>query len=309
MRTTSLILGALAAFQSVLAASVNDVCTVGYCTLNGGTSGGSGGVTTTVSSLAALKTAVADDVARIVVVTGTITGNEAVPVGSNKSILGSGGATLVGVGLRVLEKKNVIIRNLKIQKCLAPIDGIGIQLSTNVWVDHVDLSADQDHSKDYYDGLLDITHAADYITISNVYFHDHWKGSLIGHSDNNGAEDIGTLRVTYYQCHFQNVYSRGPSLRFGTGHVINGWYENMEDAVNTRQGAQMLLENSVWSGITKCVISSDAGYAVLRGCDLGGGTNSAPTGTLTSVPYSYTLLPVTSVPSVVGANQGAILTW
>lgn len=71
--------------------------------------------------------------------------------------------------------------------------------------------------QDYYDGLLDITHAADYITISNVYFHDHWKGSLIGHSDNNGAEDIGTLRVTYYQCHFQNVYSRGPSLRFGTG--------------------------------------------------------------------------------------------
>jgi pectate lyase len=46
-----------------------------------------------------------------------------------------------------LEKKNVIIRNLKIQKCLAPIDGIGIQLSTNVWVDHVELSADQDHSK------------------------------------------------------------------------------------------------------------------------------------------------------------------
>lgn len=57
------------------------------------TSGGSGGATTTVSSLAALKSAVADDVARIVVVTGTITGNEAVPVGSNKSIVGRGGAS------------------------------------------------------------------------------------------------------------------------------------------------------------------------------------------------------------------------
>lgn len=93
------------------------------------------------------------------------------------------------------------------------------------------------------------------------------------------------------------------------GHIINGWYEGMEDAVNTRQGAQMLIENSVWSGIKKCVISTDAGYAVLRGCDLGGGTNSAPTGTLTSVPYSYSLLAVTSVTSVVGANQGAILTF
>lgn len=57
------------------------------------TSGGSGGATTTVSSLAALKSAVADDIARIVVVTGTITGNEAVAVGSNKSIVGRGGAS------------------------------------------------------------------------------------------------------------------------------------------------------------------------------------------------------------------------
>ncbi|KAL0632866.1 hypothetical protein Q9L58_008240 [Maublancomyces gigas] len=307
MKTSTLFLGALAAFQYAIAASVSDKCTVGYCTLNGGTSGGSGGETVTVSTLAALKSAVADDVAKIVVVTGTITGNEAVPVGSNKSIVGRGGATLVGVGLRVLGKKNVIIRNLKIQKCLAPIDGIGIQLATNIWIDHVDLSADQDHDKDYYDGLLDITHAADYITVSNTYFHDHWKGSLVGHSDSNSAEDKGHLRVTYYQCHFKNVYSRGPSLRFGTGHIINGWYENMEDAVNTRLGAQLLIENSVWSGIKKCVISTDAGFAVIRGSDLGGGVNSAATGTLTSVPYSYTLLAVTSVASVVGANQGAVL--
>lgn len=57
------------------------------------TSGGSGGETVTVSTLAALKSAVADDVAKIVVVTGTITGNEAVPVGSNKSIVGRGGAS------------------------------------------------------------------------------------------------------------------------------------------------------------------------------------------------------------------------
>lgn len=91
------------------------------------------------------------------------------------------------------------------------------------------------------------------------------------------------------------------------GHIINGWYENMEDAVNTRLGAQLLIENSVWSGIKKCVISTDAGFAVIRGSDLGGGVNSAATGTLTSVPYSYSLLAVTSVASVVGANQGAIL--
>ena len=35
----------------------------------------------------------------------------------------------------------------------------------------------------------------DYVTISNSYLHDHWKGSLVGHSDNNQAEDTGHLYV------------------------------------------------------------------------------------------------------------------
>lgn len=50
--------------------------------------------------------------------------------------------------------------------------------------------------KDYYDGLLDISHAAEWVTISNTYFHDHWKADLIGHSDNNAAEDTGHFHVT-----------------------------------------------------------------------------------------------------------------
>jgi len=32
-----------------------------------------------------------------------------------------------------------------------------------------------DHGYDYYDGLLDITHGSDYVTVSYNYFHDHWK--------------------------------------------------------------------------------------------------------------------------------------
>lgn len=67
---------------------------------------------------------------------------------------------------------NVIIRNMKISKVLADAgDAIAIQASSNVWVDHCDLSSDMDHDKDYYDGLCDVTHAANYVTISNTYFH------------------------------------------------------------------------------------------------------------------------------------------
>ncbi len=55
---------------------------------------------------------------------------------------------LTGIGLRVLNVTNVIIRNVKIAKVLAPGDNIGIQSAHQVWVDHVDLSSDLDHSKD-----------------------------------------------------------------------------------------------------------------------------------------------------------------
>lgn len=52
-------------------------------------------------------------------------------------------------------------------------DAVGIDESLNVWIDHLDLSGDLSAGKDDLDGLLDITHAADWVTVSNVYFHDH----------------------------------------------------------------------------------------------------------------------------------------
>lgn len=56
----------------------------------------------------------------------------------------------------------------------------------------------------YYDGLCDVTHASDYVTISNTYFHDHYKVSLVGHSDSNADEDTGHLTVTYANSEFMH---------------------------------------------------------------------------------------------------------
>jgi len=52
---------------------------------------------------------------------------------------------LTGIGLRGLNENNVIIRNVKIAKVLAPGDNIGIQAANQVWVDHCDLSSGRDH--------------------------------------------------------------------------------------------------------------------------------------------------------------------
>lgn len=201
--------------------SVTDACDIGYCTQNGGTTGGAAGEQTTVTTLEELKTAAGADGAAIIIVSGTITGAEQVDVAADKTIFGEPGSELSGVGLRVKDVSNVILRNLKISKVLADSgDAISIQAADNVWVDHCDLSSDRDHDKDYYDGLCDVTHAANYITISNTYFHDHWKASLVGHSDSNADEDEGNLIVTYANNYWSNVNSRGPSFRFGTGHVF-----------------------------------------------------------------------------------------
>ncbi|KAF9031358.1 pectate lyase [Hymenopellis radicata] len=290
-------------------ASVSDVASVGYATLNGGTTGGAGGTTTTVTTLDQLTAAVEGSDAKIVIVSGAITGNAVVKVGSNTSVLGAAGSSLVGVGLRVLNESNVILRNLKISKVLAEAgDHIGIQAASKVWVDHVDLSSDRDHDKDYYDGLLDITHGCTGVTVTNSKLYTHWKASLVGHSDSNGAEDVA-ITVTYANNWWYDLNSRTPSFRFGTGHIFNNVFDDNNDGINTRDEAQLLVENNVWTGTDKPLYSTDSGYAVAIGNDFGGAESTALEGTFTSPPYDYDLIDTASVRSSVTASAGQTLTF
>lgn len=87
---------------------------------------------------------------------------------------------------------------------------------------------------------MDVNHASDWIIIPNSCIHDHYKTSLVGHSDNNSGEDKVKLHVTYANNRWVNVNPRNPSVRFGTVHVYNRHYKNVHDAnVNTRMGAQV----------------------------------------------------------------------
>ena len=81
-------------------ASLNDT-PYGYANLNGGTTGGAGGTTTTVSTYAQFTKAVSGNANKVVILSGPISTSEAqVDVGSNTSIIGKGSnAKLTGVGL------------------------------------------------------------------------------------------------------------------------------------------------------------------------------------------------------------------
>ncbi|KAG6358281.1 hypothetical protein INS49_014165 [Diaporthe citri] len=297
-------------------ASITDAASVGYATQNGGTKGGAGGSTTTVSTLPQLSAAASAEGASVIIVQGAISGAAKVQVTSDKTIVGKAGSSLTGIGLTINGQKNVIVRNMKIAKVLADYgDAVTIQLSTNVWVDHCDLSGDETVGKDTYDGLVDLSHAADFVTISNTYFHNHSKGTLVGHSDSNAAEDTGHLRVTYANNHFYKVSSRGPLLRFGTAHIFNN-YNEQSTGVNTRMGAQALVQSTVFENSGKKAVfteSSDAdGYAVVIDTIFGGeSANTAPQGTLTasSPPYTYSLLGSANVKAAVTKEAGQTLSF
>jgi len=298
-----------------------DTGLTGYAAISGNghgaTTGGAGGPTVTVTSLSQLQTEAAKTTAEVIRVSGLFSGSGEVSVASNKTIIGVGsGSGLTGIGLKVKNGFNVIIRNMNISKVTASSgdgDSIHIEKSDHIWVDHNNLFSDRNNGKDFYDGQVDITHAGDFVTVSWNTIHDHFKNSLVGHSDSNASEDTGHLRVTYRHNSFTNFDSRTPSLRFGTGHVYNNIFTNGSTGVHSRENAQMLVQNNVFRSVgTPIETTGDSpvdGFVNQSGNDFGGGTNKITrTGTFTSPPYSFSLDATSTVAATVanGAGTGKV---
>jgi pectate lyase len=290
---------------------------VGFAAISGNghgpVTGGAGGPTVTVTSLSALTTEAGKSSAEVVRVSGLISGSGDVTVNSNKTIIGVGsGSGLVGLGLVIKSRFNVIVQNMNISKVTASSgngDAIHVEKSDHIWIDHNNLFSDRSHGKDFYDGLVDLTHATDFVTVSWNTIHDHFKVSLVGHSDSNATEDTGHLRVTYHHNLFQNFDSRTPSLRFGTGHVFNNVFISGSTGVHSRENAQMLVQNNVFRSVsTPIETTGDSpvdGFVNQSGNDFGGGTNKITrTGTFTRPPYGFTLDATSSVQSIVSGGAG-----
>ncbi|GJN90485.1 hypothetical protein Rhopal_003496-T1 [Rhodotorula paludigena] len=291
---------------------------VGFASLNGGTTGGAGGAKTTVSDLKSLRAAVKGEAAAIVFIDGIIKGDgDTVDVGGNTSILpanGGGKDGLTGSGFRIKDTSNVIIRGLSLSKSPAPTDLIGIQKATNVWVDHCtfksDLKAGKDDCKSH--PRLDITHAGDFVSVTWNVFTNSWKTSLVGHSENNGKEDTGHLRVSYLWNHFYDVNSRLPSLRFGTGHIANNYYQDIHaSGINSREGAEILVESNYFSNAKNPIETADYdGYVVVNDDNIyenSGKPDLSGVGSISpaDLGYDYTLEAAVDIPSIVVSGAGA----
>ncbi len=212
---------------------------VGWASLNGGTTGGEGGDTIMVTSRGELLSVIGSSTPRVILVQDTIqlVKYERITVGANKSIIGMGtGATLYEGGLEV-KGENVILQNLRITGSYDgdwdgkthSTDAITIR-SSNVWVDHCDLSASAD-------GLLDIradgsNSQGDFVTISWTRFSNHNKVMLFG-AGNDEIELRDKLRVTIHHCWFDGFPERGlnqrnPRVRFGDVHLYNNFFDDVD---------------------------------------------------------------------------------
>jgi pectate lyase len=174
----------------------------------------------------------------------------------NLSILGSGKAAVIeGFGLNIFRSYNIIIRNIEFRDC--PDDAIsvdGVQ-THHIWIDHCTFSdsPDIDPDAERHDGLVDIKHGANYVTVSWNHFYNHKNTCLLGHSDNNAEEDSGCLKVTYHHNWFDNTYARHPRVRFGECHVFNNYYDNsqggMDYGIASTEEADVVVEANYFKNV------------------------------------------------------------
>ena len=317
---------------------------VGFASLNGGTTGGTGGTVVEATSLSQVNSLLGtrkknkDTSPLIIKFNKKITGSEVIAAKevSNITFLGVGtSGELEGVGINIVKSKNIIVQNMKIHHTKAPMDGIGVENSQNVWVDHceiynmigdcngdgkVDTEGDiSGGDVDWYDGLLDIKGESAYITVSWNYFHDAFKTSLVGSSDSDSSD----RKITFHHNIYSNVKSRLPSYRGGTGHMFNNYYVDAAgSAINSRVGAKLRIENNVFenvgsgsmddSGFAEGPIGSyysksigywDVSNNVFTNCK--GNQPTTSTCSFTS-PYNYSsvLHPVEQVKSIVSQYAG-----
>lgn len=173
-------------------------------------------------------------------------------IGSNTTIVGLDRHAVIRGGWFDIrgsssaDRTNIIIRNLRFEDtydCFpawdpddgwnAEYDSISLRNANHVWIDHndfVDVQTDDAFAPHYFgelyqrhDGLLDITNASNYVTVSWNRFMNHDKVMLIGSSDSASA-DRGKLKVTLHHNVFDGVGQRAPRVRFGQVHVYDNYY-------------------------------------------------------------------------------------
>jgi pectate lyase len=285
----------------------------GFASTAGGTVGGAGGTSVTVTTYDDLSKYATASAAYVIHVSGTITyptyGYE-LKVASNKTIVGVGttgrikaGGFFLGAGVH-----NVIIRNLTIGDTamteddpddkVYDYDGIQMDTADHVWIDH-------NKFQNINDGMIDSRKDTSYVTVSWNEMGNHNKTFGIGWTTNV------TARETIHHNWFHDNTQRNPSAdNLQYAHLYNNYLVNISSYGNLSRGStKMVLENSYFDHVNNPWNVDDTSLGQLKqsgsiavsctGAQVTGGSAFTP-----SSFYSYTLDAAADVPSLVKTYSG-----
>jgi len=293
---------------------------MGYAMVNGKTTGGAGGPTVTVSTLAELQSAVSGTDPKIIYVNGTIkgSGDDPVRVSSNKSIIGKPGASIQGISLYIFTVSNIIIQNITFKYYVTDAAVMIKYEANHIWVDHCDFSNDRNHGWSYWGKDISITRVSDYVTVSWCKFHDTNLSVLISGGIAGHEADIGHLHTTMHHNFWYNVSEREPDMNYGSVHVFNNYHLNNSGySLGARAGGVVRTDNNYFLNCLKPITTNLAGDPpgyfsgvstnIFQNC----GKNDITTPLSSWIPpytYSTVLDAASNVPAVVQNSSGAILT-
>lgn len=256
-------------------------------------------------------------------------------VGSNKTLIGESGKDYGFKNINVkISGSNVIVKNLHFGDVIGEDyfggsgnDAMSIKGGEHVWIDHCEFSSsltpvevdgtaidfskhnfevdlegencteEEKWTKDFYDGLLDISETSRFISVSNSYFHDHWKACLCGGSnDNASSQPQGSLvRLSMYNNYFEKIHARQPLFRFGKAHIYSSYLKGLGDSssgIEVRAESRVYVDNVYFEDINSdktvgCWNSSKglgAGKWTVKGCEGASISNNAGF----TPPYNWT---------------------
>ncbi|MDD5790032.1 MAG: hypothetical protein PUE30_05880 [Spirochaetia bacterium] len=203
-------------------------------------------------------------------------------IGSNKTILGEAGQDYGFKNINPkISGTNVIVKYLHFGDVIGDDyfggkgnDALSIKGGQHVWIDHCEFSSsltpkevdgvainfdshdfivdlegenstlEEKWTKDFYDGLLDVSETSRFVSVSNSYFHDHWKACLCGGSNDKAeSQPQGSqVRMTMYNNYFENIHSRQPLFRFGRAHIYSSYLKGAgSDATGIEVRAESLV--------------------------------------------------------------------
>ncbi|WP_129844346.1 RICIN domain-containing protein [Streptomyces sp. RFCAC02] len=284
----------------------------GFASTGGGTTGGAGGTTVTVTTyqdLVRYATASGPYVIRVAAAITVSPYGREIPVTSDKTIVGVGTAGEIVAGGFFLGSgvHNVIIRNLTIRDTRMAdddpddkeydYDGIQMDTADHIWIDHNTIER-------MNDGLIDSRKDTTYLTVSWNILGENNKTFGIGWTDNV------TARMTIHHNWIRDTNQRNPSIdNVALAHLYNNYLEDIDSYGNLSRGAsRTVIENSYFENVNNPYYPDTSAASLTQsGSILVNCTGKQTTNGTTFRPsdyYSYTLDPASEVPGLLRTYAG-----